>query len=270
VVFNIVHIQPPDLPSAQSHWDIARLLHVSFRSLGHDATLQINKLESQAMNILVGYERAASLAALSSARFIPYQLEQIAAGDAVLKPHMREILKGAAEVWDYDPRNLETLKQLGVTSAKLLPIGYHQGLATIPPQTEDVDILFYGRLNDRRSAVLDALKPKCAVQALSTTFGQERDRWISRAKIVLNIHYYPAQMAEQVRVSYLLNNSKCVVTEESDWDPLAQWCAVAPYQRLAESCLNLLKNDAERRRMITNAREGFQTTSMAENLRHVL
>jgi hypothetical protein len=77
-------------------------------------------------------------------------------------------------------------------------------------------------------------------------------------------------MAEQVRVSYLLNNAKCVVSEQSDWDPLAKWCAVAPYDRLAETCLNLLANSSERERLIAAASVGFRSISMPENLRQIL
>jgi hypothetical protein len=269
VPYNIVHVQPPGLPSAQSHWDIARLLYFSFRSLGSDVSLQVNKFDPSAINIVVGYERMAAIPS-PDIRFIPYQLEQLVPGGAEFKPHMRQLLLAATEVWDYDPSNLQTLTQIGVKKAKLLPIGFHEKLATIPCGDEDIDVLFYGRLSERRAAILDSLKSKCSVSTLDTKFAYERDQWIARAKIVLNIHFYPSQLAEQVRVSYLLNNAKCVVSEQSDSDPLAEWCAVAPYDRLVETCLNLLANPQEREQLIALAREGFRSRPMADYLKAIL
>jgi hypothetical protein len=150
--FNIVHVQPPGIDATMGHHDIARLLHFSFESLGHEVTLRINKIDPKATNIIVGYERLASIPAASVASCIPYQLEQLGAREDSIPQNIRQIYRAAKEVWDYDPHNIEALKGIGITSVKFLPLAYHPKLATISRGLEDIDVLFYGLMSDRRRA----------------------------------------------------------------------------------------------------------------------
>jgi hypothetical protein len=268
--FNIVHVQPPGIDATMGHHDIARLLFFSFGSLGREVTLRINKIDPRAINVIVGYERLASIPPASVASCIPYQLEQLGTSEDSIPENIRQIYRGAKEVWDYDPHNIEVLKSIGITNVKFLPLAYHQKLATISRTLEDIDVLFYGIMTDRRRMIIEELRPKVRTLALEYVYGQDRDKWIARSKIVLNIHQYETQLAEQVRVSYLLNNAKCVVSEKSQWDPLGQWCALTPYEGLVDTCLMLIADNAQRERIITAAREGYGRTSMTENLRKVL
>ena len=268
--FNIVHVQPPGIDATMGHYDIARLLHFSFESLGREVTLRINKIDPGAINIIVGYERLASIPPASLACCIPYQLEQLGTREDSIPENIRQIYRDAKEVWDYDPHNIEILNGLGIPNVKFLPLAYHPKLAAIPRTLEDIDVLFYGIMTDRRRAIVEELRPKVRTLALEYVYGQERDKWIARSRIVLNIHQYETQLAEQVRVSYLLNNAKCVVSEKSQWDPLAQWCAVTPYEGLVQTCLTLVADNARREGIVTAAREGYGRTSMVENLRKVL
>jgi hypothetical protein len=266
--FRVVHIQPP-IASALNHWDIARLLHHSLCSLGHDSTIAVNEVDRACINIIVGYERIASAKAIAATQYIPYQLEQFSAGDGGIMPHMQQILLGAREVWDYDERNLKYLKGIGVKNVKLVPLGYHEAMATIKPRKEDVDVLFYGKMTPGRKDILQKLGPKCKLMALEGCYGEERDEWIGRSKIVLNLHYFPERVIEQVRVSYLLNNSKCVVSEQSEFDPLAPYCEMAPYLTVAQTCLRLLANETQRLAVVERAK-GFRSRPMTENIRIAL
>ncbi len=70
------------------------------------------------------------------------------------------------------------------------------------------------------------------------THGRARDELISRAKVVLNVHFYPTAIFEIVRVSYLLANRKAVVGEcgpstEIDTD-IREAIAPANYDRLCD------------------------------------
>jgi hypothetical protein len=57
------------------------------------------------------------------------------------------------------------------------------------------------------------------VESAFGCYGEERDALIARARIVLNVHYYESKVFEVVRVSYLLANRKCVLSESgSDID----------------------------------------------------
>jgi len=268
--FNVVLIDPSGMSTTRGLHDVARLLFFSLESLGHAVSLNVNRFEPGATNIVVGYERLPDAAIPPNARYIAYQLEQITAGGTQISQLMAQVLRGAAEVWDYNPQNAQALERLGVRSVKLLPLGFHDKLETIPPGNEDVDVLFYGMMNDRRMKVLEQIAGSCSVQHLQYVYGADRDAWIRRSKVVVNIHFYEANVAEQVRVSYLINNRRCVVSETSEWDPMAELCVTAPYQHLAQTCIDVVKNDDRRSEIAQAAFEAFRQRPMTEYLRRVL
>ena len=76
-------------------------------------------------------------------------------------------------------------------------------------------------------------------------------------------------VAEQVRVSYLLNNRRCVVSKASQWDLLSDLCVTAPYHDLARACIETV-NDPRRLEIAHAAFEAFRQRPMAEYLRRVL
>jgi len=113
------------------------------------------------------------------------------------------------EAIEYSPKNIEKFLQVGIDKTKLLKIGYQKELARLDlSKPKDIDVLFYGSMNERRKAILDELELKgLKVKTLFGIYGQERDHWIERSKVVLNHHYYESQIFEIVRVFYLLTNS---------------------------------------------------------------
>ncbi len=135
-------------------------------------------------------------------------------------------------MWDYNQRNIDRLKSDFVVDNALLwlRIGYLPCMqrivrAAIP----DVDVLFYGKQSARRRHILDAMRLSgLEIVSLENVYGAERDAWIARSKIVLNLHYYDfSGVAEIVRLSYLLSNEKAVVSEcgeDTDMDPLLREC----------------------------------------------
>jgi len=268
--YNIVHIQPRGIVTTLGQSDVVRLLQFSLESLGHKATVTINGGPGGAVNILVGYERLPAQATLGKIKYIPYQLEQLGTGGHALSDDMRQVLSGAYAVWDYSQSNIEFLKAQGIVKTALLPLGFHEKLDTIRSENESIDVLCYGLMNARRLAVLDKLATYCVVKKLEFVYGEPRDAWIARSKIVLNIHHYLAKLGEQVRVSYLLNNGRCVVSEESAEDPLAKFCEVASYECLVETCIQLVQDRERRRKIADNGKKGFSQRSMIENLRRVL
>jgi hypothetical protein len=90
------------------------------------------------------------------------------------------------------------------------------------------------------------------VAAAFNAYGAERDAYIARAKVVLNLHYWEGNPFEALRVSYLLNNRACVVSEESDdpaFEDFRAGLAAAPYAGLVETCRRLVGDAAERARL---------------------
>src|SRR5439155_882319 len=128
----------------------------------------------------------------------------------------------------------------------------------IPRAAQDIDVLFYGSLNERRAAVLRELARHANVRARFGIYGAERDQLIARAKVVLNLHFYEAQLMEQVRIAYLLNNGCFVLSEDAPDNPYGSAIATAPYGELAAACLRYLADPDERQRQATSSLEWFQ------------
>ncbi len=155
-------------------------------------------------------------------------------------------------VLDYSHRNREALVERGISHVKLLGIGFTDGLMRVPPQTvQDIDVLFYGSMNPRRARIIGDLKARgLNVVSVFGAYGAERDALIARAKVVLNLHFYDSTIFEVVRVSYLLANGVCVLSEgeESDPDvlPFKDGLVLCRYEDLVLRCVDLVGNETER------------------------
>ena len=126
---------------------------------------------------------------------------------------------------------------------RYVPIGYMPQMTRIPkPDVQDIDVLFYGSVNYRRSNILGKLSDTgLTVKWLPIgTYGAERDEWIARSKVVLNVHFYTPGVMEIVRLSYLWANRKCVVTE------CTADTAGSHYDELVDACVEFVKDDAMR------------------------
>jgi SAM-dependent methyltransferase len=167
-------------------------------------------------------------------------------------------------VWDYSLTNIALWQAMGSALRPLhVPLGYVPELRRISPSpSQEIDVLFYGSLNERRARTIQALRDAgVKVQTVFGVYGEDRDRLIARSKIVLNMHFYDAKIFEMVRVSYLLANSKAVVAEVSSDTPmeagLADGVCFCPYSELAATCLALLRDDGKRHQLETRGFEWF-------------
>lgn len=160
-------------------------------------------------------------------------------------------------VWDYSVPNVTWLKRRGI-SATLIHFGWSRSmLPLIPvlPVAKDIDVLFYGFLNDRRLQIKTALEQ----QGLSVVFreynlwDEERDRLINRSKIVLNIHGYPANIFESARVFLLLARRAFVITElsvdDSEYTWLMNGLVYTTYDTLVATVRRYLPRLEERERI---------------------
>jgi hypothetical protein len=265
--FNIAIVEHPEFRHVAVFHDLARLLSASLQTLGHAVTVQTNRTEGNAVNIVLGYQWGQ---AAPGAYWIPFQLEQLSDQNDRLYPQWIQVLRAAPEIWDYDPANIAYLKSQGIENVKHVPLGFHPALRTIPKVPEDIDVLHYGSLTERRRDIIDALRAHCRVEAIFGFYGQKRDSFIARSKIVLNAHLYDSNIFEQARVSYLLNNGKCVVSEESPYNPYDGMVVTAPYGRLVERCLELLSDEDKRRRIAEEGEKRFHSMPMTETLSRVI
>lgn len=180
------------------------------------------------------------------------------------------------EVWDYSTTNVERLALYKI-SAKLCPIGFWSGLVDIfPVKTQDIDVLFVGSLNPRRkTALMDMAKSKLVTRVLFGVYGEERNSLIARSKVVLNIHFYSDPIWEIFRVSHLLANKKCVVSEDGGCDRELEALAEATtcyvsYKDLTYACKMLVSDSNKREAMAWRGKEEFLKRNQVDFVRNAL
>lgn len=252
--FNVCLPQPEGYQHSFCLLELAELIRYSLQDLGYDTTFRINDLDTGRRNIIVGcHLLPTDLIGQVPASTIVVNSEQIYDQDPF--DWNRNIFSwvGNFETWDYSPRNVAAFAQRGLAEVKLLKIGHQEQLCRITKSPEpDIDVLFYGSVTDRRSAVFDEIRRRgLNLVTLFAVYGEERDAYIARSKVVLNLHNHAAEIFEVVRVHYLLSNSVAVVSEvnpsTSVSDFYSEAVAGVPYAALADECERLVTDPAARR-----------------------
>ncbi|WP_156688309.1 hypothetical protein [Mycobacterium sp. Marseille-P9652] len=275
--FAVAVVSPPDHQniSGQAFNEVAEALHHGLLALGHDSVLT-NRLDlDDRRTIVLGGNLLVQYALEPPKNPIFYNLEQL--GDDLPWMTMPEFvdLFRRYPTWDYSEANVEYLASMGLPRPIYVPIGYVPQLTRIAPAAEDIDVLFYGALNARRYAVLRELCDRgLRVKWLSYVYGADRDAWIGRSKVVLNMHYWEAKIFAIVRVSYLLANRRPVVCEHSA-DPtlerdLASGIAFADYGGLVDRCVELVGDERARRALAERGFQAFAGRDQAAILRRAL
>jgi protein O-GlcNAc transferase len=257
----IVQIRPTGYIHAEALTEIAECVHFGLRRLGVKSFYR-EPPDCPVRQIILGAHLldAQGLDALPADAII-YNSEQIDDDSKWLTSHYVAALK-TRMVWDYSAENVRRLTALGAQTIQFVPVGYVPELARLPLVSEDIDVLFYGSVNPRRQQILDELKARgLNVVVLFGVYGEERDRAIARAKVVLIVHFYPAKIFEVVRAAYLLSNGKAVVAEggadsfvESD---LRESMHSVPYERLVDACVELVGDQAKRLALAERAHRIF-------------
>ena len=274
--YNIVLIQPEGYTHSGALSELVETLIYGLYELNVDHQFTFNDLAPQRTNILVGAHLLDEQSMLNMPpESIIYNSEQIDNTSRWINGPYVDLLRRCT-VWDYSEENIDRLKALGVDGITHVPVGYVPQLTRIPSVTQqDIDVLFYGAINERRKKILEELISRgLRIEFLSGVYREERDHYIARAKIVLNMHYYDASVFEIVRVSYLLANEKAVVAEIGEKTTLESDIHNAvrgtPYDGLVDACVELVA-DANARANL--ARRGFETFSRRLEttiLRHAL
>jgi hypothetical protein len=178
-------------------------------------------------------------------------------------------------VWDYAQTNVDWLKKNGVTQAMLCGVGYVPSMEKIKKVAEeDIDVLFYGSINAPRRKILDALHAAgLKVHALPVgTYGEERDSWIARSKVILNLHFYENPVFEIFRCSHLLANKKAVLTEDGGIDKSLEdfakkACVYSTRDEIVDEALALCDDTVYRKEVEEKGYQEFKKIDLVENVR---
>lgn len=274
--FTIVVAKHDTEPNAARYDDVVRALGDSLKELGHEVT----GLDNPGRLIMFNVNNMNDTGRLLPEDAILFQTEQIT---AVKNPELLMLAYKENQnrvVWEYAESNARVLlDKLGMRRVVMCPIGYHPSMTRIEPaQKQDIDVLFYGALPPRRTAILAELgNAGIAVKTLYGVYGKDRDRYIARSKIVLNLHYGfdGGAVFEIFRVSYLLSNGKCVVTEDGGTDEKLEAFArqatmYVAKDKLVERCRYLVDHEQDRQHIARKGYEEFKKTSMVDNVRQAL
>ena len=268
--FNITIIRPKGFLFSEVFREMAETVTYGLRGLGYDADLTENTAQDDRMNIIFGGHMLQEGVRLPT-NLIIYNWEQTESYEA--KPNYYDLAR-KYPVWDYSPKNIKAWKSIGV-AAKYVPLGYMPEMTRIPKrEVEDIPVLFLGSMNDRRMCILNALLdagikfewPPAAV------FGADRDELVSRAKIILNVHFHNSSLFEMSRVGYMLANKKLVVSEPSYDVPegLRGAFVEVDFEKIVDACKDLLEDNSKREELAQRGFDIFSKIDEREILRGAL
>jgi hypothetical protein len=281
VRFCVYQVSPSGYPHAAAFDEVALALHYGLKGLGLNAPLVKRVEDVQGTPIVVGANLLGKFVdTLHVVGELPddailFNLEQIdAESDWMTDTYLN--LLNRFRVWDYSPGNIDKLGTMGIEVEGLCRIGHAAELARIDQNVvEDIDVLFYGGLNSRRSTVLQALRDRgLNVVVAANCFGEARDQLVARAKIVLNIHFYQAKVLEIVRISYLLSNGQCVVSETgvdaAEEAVFQDAIAFSSYEGLVDRCVELAQDTPQRQRIARRAKSLFSSMKQSDFLAELI
>ncbi|TPI63537.1 hypothetical protein FJ417_04390 [Mesorhizobium sp. B3-1-7] len=166
-------------------------------------------------------------------------------------------------VWDFSESNAIFLSRKIGRPVHYFRMFYVDGLARIGDAEQDIDVLFYGSFNERRSAIIDEMRARgLRVEALFNVFAGQLDQFIARSKVIINIHFYGSGQLEIIRVFDLLANGRAVVSEINPGElvdaDLTDAFVAASYENLVAAA-EALVHDTDRRHKVATA--GFEAFS---------
>ena len=255
-MINICIIKPNNYIHSLAYLEIAELLHYSVLELNQNSKISYNFIDinPKVKNIIFG----AHLLNDDMINSIPsntiiFNTEQIESINEIWKRRILLLASKGIIFWDYSNHNLDLLLTKLNVKGRLFEIGFQKNLQRIKMNdNKEVDVLFYGSLNNRREKIINSLlKNNVKVKCLFGVYGKDRDDWIGKSKIVLNLHYYESKIFEIVRIFYLLTNAIPIVSEVDENTKLnnnyLKGIKGSNYEDVEKNILSLLENEKERK-----------------------
>ncbi|HYM33214.1 MAG TPA: hypothetical protein VEU47_18085 [Candidatus Cybelea sp.] len=243
----IVIIQPAGYIHSMAFLEVARYFAALIEACGYRAKIAKNVLDPSRLNIVLGAHLLADGATLPPGSVI-FNGEQLPEANAWFKTKQYGELLRNFHVWDYSQANLSRIPH---DDKRLVSFFFCEKLRTIRAGgAKDIPLLFYGSINERRKRLIEAfgaagVKPV----VLNGIYGPERDSYIARSRAVLNLHFYEAQVFEQIRCFYPLINGVPVISEtyaeNSAPAPFADALFLPGGEGIVDYAVRLLKSDGD-------------------------
>lgn len=222
------HYSMPE-PISLGDKETAELVILTTSHCGYLAELMCNSLKKVNIQAVVQYQMpedgyldvlhiviCPQMFPVLPGQYIVYQLEQSVSSRWFTEDYFAR-LENSLAIFDYSLKNISFLQDKGLSYRQIyhLPVGFlPRDLANPVPET--VDVLFYGDINnDRRRAYVAELKKHFSVKIINNLFGDELYAEMSKAKVIVNIHYYEGALLETTRIYECLSQNKIIVSEES-------------------------------------------------------
>lgn len=278
--FNLTLFRPdhPRFRIMDSHLEVMHSLQWGFQALGMDCSMRVNQIDPQRTNIVFGWIIGAQLGALAQLPpdSILYNFEQFSEREIAGTP-MAEVTQ-RFQIWDYSALNLPRWQACNPRHAPFhAPVCFAPNLARIAraPQ-QDIDLLYVGSNGSGRAARLCEMSThvsRPALVSLQNVWGEMRDSFIGRSKLMLNVwDDNPAlRIFEVVRVSYYLANGCAVLCEEVPGqhieDDMRQALLRVPRERLPDTSAALLQDPALRAQWAQRGQAAFMQRDVRALLR---
>ena len=128
--------------------------------------------------------------------------------------YLKTVIANAHAVWEYCLDNVDVYGSIN-SNYDFVPALWHESLGR-PAHVKDIDYVFYGSLNAKRSAVIqDLIRKKVNVRVITNSHDGELADLLSRTKNVINLHYYNKALLEMPRVCESLAYGCRVISERS-------------------------------------------------------
>lgn len=147
-------------------------------------------------------------------------------------------------------------KSIGKEPVGIIPVGYHERFELKETVVPTYDAIFFGADSERRVKIIQGLRSNGVKVLTGTMFGAYRIRCLLSAKVVLNLHYDTINTFEQARFMLGMANKRLVLSETLvNMQPYQNnvHMVVVPYNDICATCIELIKNDEERKRIETEA-----------------
>lgn len=229
--------------------DVMNAFKYVLEQKGYEADIG-NKFANDRINIIFGANNNGWPKLSPPVGSIIVQLEQLHDASQWCHADYMSLLRNY-EVWDYSKENIEWLyKKTIIDNVKEINIGYAPTLE-FPKENikKKYDIVFFGSQNERRLKLKKELEKHPDIRSMFFEFNywsNDRDKIIAQGKVLLNIHFYEAHILETVRISHLLANKCCVVSEyganpeiNEEW---SKGVVFAEYDNIVETAVKYVKD----------------------------